>query len=220
MGNQDKQMDEESLQKSGSRRGRCLDTFLVVSIIFLSVAVIALAAGGVICVMKLTSELNSRTPAYQGPTDSTADNYQTYKMQNFAYLRAVESKLKTGNMALEAFSYGDGMSVGSNFEFNPIQYSLKIKKEGTYFIYTDLNFTCTNICPKGVVTVSVSDKLTCEVELPERSEPSATPVSKRCWTVARIEPEKLHTQMTVPETGFSNWLLELKGSGLGVFLVD
>lgn len=220
MGNQDTQMDVESQQKSGSRRGRCLDTFLVVSIIFLFVAVIALAAGGVIFVMKLTSELHSRGLPNLGATESVEMSYQTYKMQNFAYLRAAESKLKTGNMALEAFIYGDEKSFGSNFDFDPKQLSLKPKKEGTYFIYIDLNFTCTNICPQGVVRVSVSDKLTCEVELPERSEPSATPVNKRCWTVARIEPEKLHTHMTVPETGFRNWMLEKKGSGLGVFLVD
>ncbi|XP_074553777.1 uncharacterized protein LOC141810276 [Halichoeres trimaculatus] len=218
MGHQVTQMDVESLQKSGSRRGRCLDTFLVVSIIFLFVAVTAVAAGGVICVMGLKSQLDLHAAPYPGAPEPTS--YQKYKMENFAYLRAEKNKLVTGNMALAEFDYGDGTSVGSNFDFNPKQFSLQPKKEGTYFVYTDLIFTCTQTCPQGVVTVNVGDKLTCEVELPERSEPSATPVSKRCWTVTRIESEKLHTHMTLPKTGFHNWQLELKGSGLGVFLVD
>lgn len=55
-------MDVESLQKSGRRRGSCLDIFLVVSIMFLFVAVAAVAAGGVMVVEELRSKLESPHP--------------------------------------------------------------------------------------------------------------------------------------------------------------
>lgn len=211
-------MDVEALQKSGSGRGRFLDTFLIVSIVFLFVAVLAVTAGGVICVMDLKSKLDSRSlPHLEAPESIRGISYSGYKMQNFAYLRANENKLKTGNMALTVVHE---MSVGSNFDFNNKQISLKPKKEGTYFIYIELNFTCTYTCPEGVLSVNVGDKLTCEVELPERSKPSPTPVSKRCWTVTQLNQEKLHTYMMVPQTGLENWQLQMEGSGLGMFLVD
>lgn len=127
--------------------------------------------------------------------------------------------LKTGNMALAVVPYGDGTSVGSNYDFNDKQIGLKPKKEGTYFIYTELNFTCTFKCSAGVLSVSVSDKLTCEVELPKILA-NGTNVSKRCWTVAQINEELLLTQMRLPETGLKDWSLNLKGSGIGMFLVD
>lgn len=56
-------MDVESLQKTGRRRGSCLDVFLVGSTIFLLVAVAALAAGGVMVVMELRSELETTRPS-------------------------------------------------------------------------------------------------------------------------------------------------------------
>lgn len=112
--------------------------------------------------------------------------------------------------------YGAGNSVGSNFEFDEDQHSLKLLREGTYFMYIDLNLTCTYNCAPGLLSVRVDNKLTCEVELPADS----THVSKKCWTVSQIDEQKLLTQMTVPKKGLQNWKLELSGSGLGIFLVD
>lgn len=66
MGHQDKEMDIESLQNSGRRRGSCLDVFLVGSIICLFVTVAAVAAGGLMVVMELRSELQSKLPRTHG----------------------------------------------------------------------------------------------------------------------------------------------------------
>lgn len=88
---------------------------------------------------------------------------------------------------------------------------------GMYFIYIDLNFTCTYKCNPGLLSVKLDDKLTCEVNLPSVAD--STPVTKKCWAVRQLEPQRLFMQMTVPKVGLDNWKLELKGSGLGMFLV-
>ena len=101
--------------------------------------------------------------------------------------------------------------------FDKHQHSLKPEQEGVYFMFIDLNFTCTYQCKPGLLSVSVDNKLTCRVDLPEIAD--STPVSKKCWTVTHIDQEKLLTQMTVPENGLQNWKLELDSSGFGMFLV-
>ena len=123
--------------------------------------------------------------------------------------------LNNSTMELDRVVYGTGESVGSNYEFNREHYSLKPLQEGNYFIYVELNLTCTNICAQGLLSVHVEDKLTCEVDLRE----NATQASKKCWTVSHLGQQKLFTQMTVSK-GLENWKLELTGSGLGMFLVD
>lgn len=120
-------------------------------------------------------------------------------------------------MQLEPVPYAAGKSIGSNFEFDQLQNSLQPLQEGSYFMYIDLNLTCTYNCSAGILTVQVGDKLTCKVTLP--SAANSKPVSKKCWTVKWINKEKLCTQMTVTE-GVQNWKLELNSSGLGMFLVD
>ncbi|XP_034752483.1 uncharacterized protein LOC117959437 [Etheostoma cragini] len=221
MGQQIKEMDTESLQTSGRRRGSCLDVFLVGSIILLFVTVVAVAAGGVMVVMELRSELQSKcarppvefeTSKLSGITPDPA-----YKMQNFAYLEAGSSKLENSTMHWAAVNYGTGRSVGSNFLFNEKQHWLKAEKDGTYFIYIELNLSCTYDCNAGILRVKVGDKLTCEVELPAVAD--STPVSKKCWTVSQLNGQKLLTEMIVP-TGLQNWKLELSGSKFGMFLVD
>ncbi|KAI4832073.1 hypothetical protein KUCAC02_015056 [Chaenocephalus aceratus] len=213
-------MDVESLQKSGRRRGSCLDVFLVGSTIFLLVAVAALAAGGVMVVMELRSELETTRPSSDPRTSRlTGDTPDSaYKMQNFAYLEAVSSKLQNSTMELSQIEYGAGLSVGSNFQFEEGTHSLKAKQVGYYFIYINLNLTCTYQCSAGLLSVRLGDKLTCEVELPALAD--TTPVSRKCWTVSRLDGQKLFTQMTVPKEGLQNWRLELNTSGLGMFLVD
>lgn len=214
-------MDAESLHKSDRRRrGSCLDAFLVVSVIFLFVAVTALAAGGVMVVLRLRSELESARPSVDikmsrltGDTPAPA-----YKMENFVHLEATSSELKNSTMPWAGVKYAAGGSVGSNFLFDEEQYTLKARQAGNYFMYIDLNFTCTYTCKAGLLRVHVGDKLTCDVELPEMAD--ETPVSRKCWTVRKLEEDKLVTQMTVPENGLPYWKLELRGSRLGMFLVD
>lgn len=213
-------MDVESLQKSGRRRGSCLDVFLVVSIIFLFVAVGALAVGEAMLLMGVRPKLDSKLPSFEylnsQLTTPTPD--PAYKMQNFAYLRAASSELKTSNMQWEQVYYGPRNSVGSNFEFDKNQHSLKPVRDGSYFMYIDLNLTCTSPeCMPGMLSVRVNDKLTCEVEVPAETNS----VSRKCWTVSWIEGQKkLFTQITVSAGDLKDWKLELSSSGFGMFLVD
>ncbi|XP_023276348.1 uncharacterized protein LOC111665536 [Seriola lalandi dorsalis] len=219
MGHQNTEMDAESLQKVGRRRGGCLDVFLVMSVIFLFVAVAAVAVGGVMVVRDLQSELSSVRaigPKLSGLTGNTPDS--NYKMQNFAYLDATSSKLTNSTMQWDSVRFGPGQSVGSNFVFDKAHHSLKPKRAGVYFMYIELNFTCTFQCSPGLIRVEVGDKLTCDVKLPAVA--NSTPVSKKCWTVSKLpDSPKLITQMTVPK-GLQHWKLELTGSGLGMFLVE
>lgn len=121
-------------------------------------------------------------------------------------------------MSWDVVESGNGTSRGSLFDFNPEHHSLRPKQAGVYFIYLNLNLTCTHRgrCGSGRLSVQVGDKLTCEVDL--RAE--AAQMSQKCWTVSQVKSQKLLAQMTVPKDGLSNWRLERKSSGLGLFLVD
>ncbi|XP_041640476.1 uncharacterized protein LOC121508051 [Cheilinus undulatus] len=213
-------MDAESLQQCDRRRGRCLDVFLVASVIFLFMAVMALAAGGLVCVMELRSKVDSTHLHEQIEASpeklSVLPGEMTYKRQNFAYLKAKPNKLMNYTIHLKDVKSGLGTSVGSNYLFDEDQSSLLPRKPGTYFIYIELNLTCTHICNAGVFTVSFGDKLTCEVNLPVLS--NLTVVEKKCWTVAQMEGQRLNARMTIPQTGLNNWYLQ--DSGVGMFLVD
>ncbi|XP_031145096.1 uncharacterized protein LOC116042829 [Sander lucioperca] len=218
MGHQDKEMDIESLQNSGRRRGSCLDVFLVGSIICLFVTVAAVAAGGLMVVMELRSELQSKLPRTHGEFEkSKLSGDPAYKMENFAYLQAISSELKNSTMPWAPVHYATRESVGSNFLFDAKQHWLKAEQEGTYFIYIELNLTCIYDCNAGIVSVNVGDKLTCEVELPAVAD--SKPVSRKCWTVSQLNGQKLFTQMIVPK-GLQDWKLELSSSKFGMFLVD
>lgn len=189
------------------------------SIMFLFLAVTAVAAGGVMVVMELRSKLESSRPMSEFQTSDLTGGAPSpvYKMQNFAYLEPTSSLLENTTMRWAVVHYGPGTSVGSNFVFDPAQHSLQPQRVGTYFMYIDLNITCTHKCSTSHVSVSVGDKLTCEVELPANS----TSVSRKCWTVSRVDGvERLSAQMTVPKEGLKNWKLELSHSGFGMFLVD
>lgn len=213
-------VDVESLRKSGRRRGHCLDTCLVISVMVLFVSVGAVAAGVVLAVRDLQSKV--APPAYlryeaPGPTEPT--DSPVYKMQNFAYLDARSSELQNSTMKWRVINYGVGNSMGSNFIFDSAQHSLKVKRDGIYFMYVNLNFTCPYHCTAGVLSVDLSDKLTCKVELPASND--SKPVTKKCWTVSWMDTESsLSSQMTIPEVGLKYWKLELRGSGFGMFLVD
>ncbi|KAM9315325.1 uncharacterized protein KZ484_024989 [Pholidichthys leucotaenia] len=208
MGHQIKDVDIESLQERVRRRGSCLDVFLVASVGFLFLAVAGLA--GVMFVVKL--------PPTSGPDRLTGVTHSLrYKMENFAYLEFTKSELDNYTMHLAPVDYGNGTSVGSTFSFFQKQHSLKPQRQGTFFMYADLHFTCSSVCStSSIVTVSVGDnKLNCEVELPANS----TSVSKKCWTVAQLEDKRMCTQMTVANAKENKWTLEVKKSGIGMFLI-
>lgn len=209
-------MDVESLQKVARPRPRCLDVFLVVSITVLFMVVGAAAAGGVILAMEIRSE---RLGTPNTLTTNTEVVSSVYKMQNFAYLQANSSQVENSTMTWSPVYYGAGTSIGSRFSFNAEHHSLQPKQQGNYFIYLDLKFSCTYKCKAGLLTVQLGSHLNCSVQLPEWAE--ATPVSRKCWTVARMDGvERLVAQMIVPEAGLANWKLDLTSSGQGIFLVD
>lgn len=217
IGPPNKAMDVESLQSSGRRRGSFLDVCLVASVVFLFVAVAAVAVCGAMFVTKLQTNLESPPPNASRLTGDAHTN-SGYKMQNFVYLTPDSSSLQTSTMKWREVKYGAGGSVGSNFVFEPIQDSLRPRQEGHYFMYINLNLTCVHICKSGVLRVQVGDKLTCELELPEVAD--SVTVTKKCWTVSRLEEQGLITQMTTPNAGMENWRLDLNNSGFGMFLVD
>lgn len=121
-------------------------------------------------------------------------------------------------MTWDVVEHGNGSSKGNLFTFNPDHHSLQPRQAGVYFIFVYLNLTCTlrGGCGSGRLSVHVGDKLTCEVDLGAE----AAQASRKCWTVSQVSQQKLLAQMTVPRSGLTNWKLELKGSGLGMFLVD
>lgn len=130
-------------------------------------------------------------------------------------------ELNNSTMQWAPVNFDAQTSVGSNFLFDAAQHSLMAKKTGIYFIYIDLNLTCTYKCNGGLLSVSVGDKLTCKVELPEKAD--STPVTRKCWTVSELKgnvtEQRLLSQMTVPEKALKYWRLEQSGSGFGMFLV-
>ncbi|TKS68995.1 hypothetical protein D9C73_003059 [Collichthys lucidus] len=216
-------MDVESLQKNSRRRTRCLDVFLVVSIIFLFGALAAVAVSGVRVVAELDSKLSQLKSKLELASPPEAlkqtanESSPVYKMENFAYLEPISSSLQTSTMQFEQVNYAAEKSIGSNFAFDKEQNSLQPLQTGSYFMYIELNLTCTYDCGAGLLTVQVGNHLTCEVTLPKAA--NSKPVSKKCWTVSWINKEKLFTQMTVTD-GVQNWRLELNSSKLGLFLVD
>ncbi|KAM4594211.1 uncharacterized protein V3H82_027163 [Fundulus diaphanus] len=222
MEQQSNQVDVESLRSSAPRRGSCVDVFLGLSIVFLFVAVTGLAVGGMLVTKELRAELRSVSqpiPASPVQLSGIGDSPSSaYKMHNFAYLKPKKSALENCTMPWTSISYDERTSLGSNFEYNSLKYSLKPKKKGIYFIYIQVTVSCTSHCKAGVLKLELLNKLTCNVELTADIE--KTPVSKKCWTVGHLDSQDLTTQVTVPEEGLENWRLELNSSGLGMFLIE
>ncbi|KAK5602711.1 hypothetical protein CRENBAI_002490 [Crenichthys baileyi] len=217
MEQQSSQVDVESLKSSVRRRGNCVDAFLGMSILILFVAVTALAVGGMLVVKELRSELQAPKSEFArlGITDSSSP---AYKMQNFAFLKPKASQLDNMTMPWHTVNFFGTTSVGSNFLYDPSSYSLKPLKTGIYFMYIQVNVSCTHKCKAGVLKVEVFNKLTCNVEL--TADVEKTTVSKKCWTVEQLDSELLVAHMTVPENKLENWALDLNSSGLGIFLVE
>ncbi|XP_054897644.1 uncharacterized protein LOC129367316 [Poeciliopsis prolifica] len=212
------QADAESLQKSVGRRRSLVDFLLGMSVVILFVAVTALAVGGMLVVKELRSELRDPAPGSARLVDSGSTSPSAYKVHNFAYLKATESKLDNTTMSWGVVDSVEGKSVGSNFEYDPLKRSLTPSKRGVYFMYIQVTVNCTHKCHAGVLKLEVGNKLTCHVELTDDVE--KLPVSKKCWTVTELKNEDLIAQMTVPKNVPHNWILDTETSGLGLFLVE
>lgn len=133
-----------------------------------------------------------------------------------AFVGFPSGTLENTTMKWAPVSHGEGKSIGSKLIFISEKNSLSPRQKGTYFIYIEVNLTCTSQCADGVLRLHVGNKLTCDVELPAHKRS----VRKKCWTVRTLGAQELTTHMVVPENGLKDWKLELTGSGLGMFLVD
>ncbi|XP_051941029.1 uncharacterized protein LOC127613814 isoform X1 [Hippocampus zosterae] len=219
LGHRPKDMDIECPEKRSRDRGRCLDVCMLVSILVLFAALTALAVACIPVLMELRSTVDSRLPPFQSAPEELRGlaSSPAYKMQNFAFLEAVSSKLINSTVQWDPVHYGTEKSIGSKFHFDSKQHSLWPRHAGIYFIYLNLNLTCTYNCNAGLLSVRVGDALSCQVEL--RAEP--LPQSKNCWTVGWLDGNtRLLTHMSIPKEGLQDWKLELTGSNLGMFLVD
>ncbi|XP_016382089.1 uncharacterized protein LOC107719225 isoform X2 [Sinocyclocheilus rhinocerous] len=220
--------DVESQSPAVRSRSRCLDTFLTVSVIALFLMFMVALAGALYFAKHIEDEINARTTRrLDGSADALVAPFpetgNAYKMQNFAYLRAIESKLKSGVMAWESIAYGKSRTIGSLYSYDKKQNVLNVNESGSYFLYVQLTFSCTEICPSGQFTVSFhnqrnSEELTCTVSLPKWSE--ETPISKTCWRVVTFPENRNRLFAKSQFNGTLDWKLELNDSGFGMFLVD
>ncbi|XP_055081285.1 uncharacterized protein LOC129456657 [Periophthalmus magnuspinnatus] len=211
--------DIESLQKGDARRGRGLDFCLVLSVIVLFTGLVALAVAGVLVIHDLQSQLQHKRVQSVPPVPEAAHVVvdapgKSLKMQS-VYLGATSYELNNKTMTLDPQSE---RPLGSNFEFNPVRHTLSVK-HGTYFLYMEVNVTCLSRCQSGVFTIRVSDKLSCEMKLPNSTD--SQPIQRKCWTVTSLSKKtELLAQMTLPHGPLPHWRLELRGSGFGLFLVS
>lgn len=226
MASKSETMDMESQQKKGARRGRWLDSCLVLSVIVLFAGLTSLAVAGVLVVRDLQSKLQHQRAHPEFKTSKVIGSApdSTFKMLNFAYLEYSSSVLKNHTMPLHEVSYLAEKSVGSNYEFNSVQHTLKVKQKGSYFVYVELNVTCVGSCNPGHFRVQLSasesnsDTLHCDVHL--SAQDTQQPQQKKCWTVTTLkENTTLLSQMSLPQGPLPHWKLVLRGSGFGMFLV-
>ncbi|XP_059407701.1 uncharacterized protein LOC132142079 [Carassius carassius] len=223
--------DVESQSPAARSRGRCLDTFLTVSVIALFFMFMVALAGALYFAKHIEDEINKRTTRHlDGSADALVAPFpetgNAYKMQNFAYLRATESELKSGVMAWESIAYGRGQTIGSLYSYDKKQNVLNVNESGSYFLYVQLTFSCAGICPSGPsdqFTVSFNNRLnnvelTCTVSLHEWRED--TPISKTCWRVVTFPENGERIVAKSQFKGSSDWKLEMNDSGFGMFLVD
>ncbi|XP_043072872.1 uncharacterized protein LOC122323213 [Puntigrus tetrazona] len=217
--------DVESQSAAARPRSRCLDTFLTASVIALFFMFTVAVAGALYFAKHIKDEVNARTTRHEdGVSAALVAPEAGYKMQNFAYLRATESELRTGVMAWETIPYSKGKTIGSLYTYEKSQNVLNIKESGSYFLYVQLNFSCTGICPSGQFSVNFynqrkNEELTCTVSLPEWKK--ETPHSRTCWRIVTF-PDKNNRLMakSKAEGDLDNWKLEVNDSGFGMFLVD
>lgn len=208
-------MDVESLQKKDAH-GRCLDRCLVFSVVVLFLGLAAVAAGGVLMVNNLQSKM--QTQQAQPPLEMSklvgSAYVNIFKMQNFAYLEDTSSLLQNRTLTFHK------NNVGSSFVFNPVQHHLTVKESGSYFMYLELNLTCTTPSQTGLIRVQVSDILSCDVHLSHSTCSQHQPTAHRCWAVRPLGTNaSLLFDMSLPHGLHSKWGLQLHGVSFGMFLV-
>lgn len=225
--------DVESQSPATRSRSRCLDTFLVVSVIALFLMFGVAIAGALFFANHIERKINARSTGESQESKSLAsilDQPSSYKMQNFAYLKATKSELETGVMSWKPVNYGEIETVGSLYSFKQVQETLTVKEKGSYFLYVTLTFSCTHVCEPAQFDVifpkdtSLSSWwLTCSVHLSQAEGRENATVSKTCWDVVTF-PENESRVWAKATTYFKNkehnWKLELNQSGLGIFLID
>ncbi|XP_026874674.2 uncharacterized protein LOC113582858 [Electrophorus electricus] len=170
--------DVESLEPRARPRSRCLDVCLVGSVTTLFALVLGGAGAALMFVKDLPDVAESQRSHGQMPS-----GLLSYQMQNFAYMRAT-SQIVTDVMKWEPVKYGNGTTMGSRYSYNTNQEALTVSQQGSYFLYTQLRFTCVHKCNSTTLTVTFQDQfavkhLSCTVKLPENFEP----VMNKCWTV-------------------------------------
>ncbi|XP_036413451.1 uncharacterized protein LOC118798189 [Colossoma macropomum] len=221
--------DLESLE-SGAARSRCrrMDACLVGSVLALFVLTVAGFVLALLFALNLKSEMDSikkRDITDDSPTLGSlhADIGSGYKAQSFAYLRATNSELKQGVMEWESISYGSGKTVGSGYTYDPDHRALTVKREGSYFLYTQLKLSCVYQCENGSLTLTFesqgnSEQLSCTVKLPANHSDD---VVQKCWTVIpHLEQKSRLLARISSNKSLKNWQLDLNSSGFGIFLVD
>ncbi|CAB1344248.1 unnamed protein product [Coregonus sp. 'balchen'] len=179
-------MDVES-QRSARPRGRCLDVFLVSSVVLLLLTVATVVVMGTLALVELRSEIAVKP--------SVVDTHRSTET----------SHVEPSSMPVYKVDYGQGSSLGDLYTYDLTHHTLKTAQDGFYFLYLDLQLTCTAKCGRGILVVQVAshgdEKLTCQVELPEWSESNpVTTVKRKCWMVRWLDSEsRLMGRMVVPE---------------------
>lgn len=144
-----------------------------------------------------------------------------FKSGHLAYLRATDDKIHNHTVKWEGIDFGDGSSIGTNFDFDKDQSKLTVKRGGSYFIYLNLSFTIIDLnhSTNGTVKVTLKSSkrklLTCEVKLTQGN------MQEKCWAVAQHlqEGSDITADMDV-HGSLSGWKLVSNESGFGMFLVD
>ncbi|KAL6482429.1 hypothetical protein MHYP_G00105090 [Metynnis hypsauchen] len=220
--------DLESLE-TGAARSRCrrMDACLVGSVLALFALTVAGFALALLFALGLKTEVDSikKRDVHDGPAlgFQHADTGSGYKMQNFAYMRATNSEVKQGAMLWESISYGNGNTVGPGYTYKSNQGKLIVEREGSYFLYTQLNLSCVYQCAEESLTLTFlnqdnNEQLSCTVKLPAKHR---DPVVRKCWTVIpHLEKKNGVMARITTATSLKNWQLDLNSSGFGMFLVD
>ncbi|KAG7491268.1 hypothetical protein MATL_G00001290 [Megalops atlanticus] len=221
--------DPESLQPK--QRCRCLDACLVASVASLFLLLLGTATAAALYINQIRTGLSEApTPTPVGePKEPQFAAIRAFEKQmlSAAYLGAIRSQLSNGTMKWAPKAYGTGKTVGSAYTFRNYENALEVQRTGSYFLYTNLQLTCTAGCSGGVVTVRFlateeaeagqqKEALRCRVEL---AQGSLAPHSRQCFGVVQLKSaDKLSAHMEL-EGELRHWKLELD-SGFGIFLVD
>ncbi|KAK2818322.1 hypothetical protein Q7C36_022255 [Tachysurus vachellii] len=222
--------DVESLQPVPRQRSRCLDVFLLCSVIILFVMVLSGLALGFWVIKDLRAEMKPPFGQLEGIkspiiSDIPKTIESSYKAQNFAYFIPQTGEVKNASMLWKPIEYLNSSTIGSSYSFEPTNGVLTVNRDASYFLYTQLNLTCVHRCGKGTLSVTFENNkneelLTCSLHLPKMPSTSNHVVEK-CWTVIPhlVKGTRLNARMH----GFvapQGWSLDLNHSGFGMFLIE